>query len=63
MSDKNAAREAYWDRVIATARVLYGQAWTDAHDKPAQRRAMVAVAIDDLRGQGVEEPEDGLVTR
>lgn len=56
MSDKNAARERYWDAVIARARRIDPDAWTRGVSVPAIRKELVKRAAEDLAREGVTEP-------
>ena len=57
MSDKNAARELYWDAVIARARCIDPDAWLVGVSVPAIRKELVRRAAEELAREGVREPE------
>ena len=57
VSDKNAARERYWDAVIARARHIDPDAWVRGVSVPAIRKELVRRAAEELAREGVREPE------
>lgn len=57
VSDKNAARERYWDAVIARARRIDPDAWARGVSVPAIRKELVRRAAEELAREGVREPE------